>query len=89
MRKLCLLLALFAVGSATADTLLLEGIAANAMSASERPQRGMSKANVETRFGMPTARISAVGTPPISRWEYPAFVVYFEYDHVVHAAVRR
>ena len=29
----------------------------------------------------------AVGNPPISRWEYPGFVVYFEHEHVIHSVV--
>jgi hypothetical protein len=44
---------------------------------------------VESRFGAPTRRAAAVGTPPITRWEYPGFVVYFEYDHVVHSVVEK
>ena len=49
------------------------------------PTRGMSKAQVEAQYGAPSDRIAAVGNPPISRWVYPNFTVYFEYDHVVHA----
>jgi hypothetical protein len=49
------------------------------------PDRGMSKAQVEARYGAPTDRIAAVGNPPISRWVYPTFTVYFEYSHVIHA----
>lgn len=89
LRTFGLAIALTVSTATQADTLLLEGIAQNAVTATERPRRGTSKANVETRFGSPTARNGAVGDPPISSWEYPGFVVYFEYDHVVHAAVRR
>jgi hypothetical protein len=49
------------------------------------PDRGMLKSQVERKFGTPTERVAAVGTPPISSWVYPTFVVYFEYDHVIHA----
>ncbi len=49
------------------------------------PTRGMSKTQVEGNFGAPAERFAAVGQPPITRWVYPTFVVYFEYDHVVHA----
>lgn len=49
------------------------------------PTRGMSKAQVEARYGAPSEKVAAVGNPPISRWVYPDFVVYFEYNHVVHA----
>jgi hypothetical protein len=53
------------------------------------PSRGLSMAQVEQRFGEPTQRIAAVGDPPISRWVYPQFVVYFEHSHVIHAVARR
>jgi hypothetical protein len=49
------------------------------------PPRGMGMAQVEARFGAPAQRYAAVGQPPITRWVYPSFVVYFEYQHVVHA----
>lgn len=48
------------------------------------PDRGQNMAAVEARFGAPASRSAAVGQPPITRWSYPNFTVYFEYDHVVH-----
>jgi len=51
------------------------------------PARGMSMSQVATKFGDPVSKVPAVGTPPISRWEYSSFVVYFERDHVIHAVV--
>lgn len=49
-----------------------------------RPAKGMTMQKVEATFGTPASRVPAVGTPPISRWEYPGFVVFFEHDHVIH-----
>ncbi len=49
------------------------------------PSTGMKKAEVEARFGTPQAQTPPVGQPPISRWTYAEFVVYFEYDHVVRS----
>ena len=89
MRRVLILIAMGLAVSASADTLLLEGISMDAATADLRPRRGMSMESVEARFGSPTSRVGAVGEPPISRWEYPGFIVYFEYQHVVHAAVRR
>ena len=89
MKRILTLIALCMAAGASADTLLLEGISLDSATVNQRPSRGMSMDSVEARFGAPSSRVSAVGEPPISRWEYPAFVVYFEYDHVVHAAVRR
>lgn len=51
------------------------------------PSRGMTMTQVATKFGDPLTKVAAVGTPPISRWEYSGFVVYFERDHVIHAVV--
>lgn len=51
----------------------------------ERPARGLTMDKVEAKFGAPTRRVPAVGEPPITRWEYPGFVVYFERDRVIHA----
>jgi hypothetical protein len=49
-----------------------------------RPARGMSMEKVEATFGTPSSRVPAVGEPPISRWEYPGFTVYFEHHLVIH-----
>jgi hypothetical protein len=29
--------------------------------------------------------VAPVGQPPIERWEYPGFIVYFEYRNVLHS----
>lgn len=76
-----------AFGVSHADTLQMEGI--NAGNDSSRPTRGMTAASVESRFGAPQAKVAPVGDPPISRWEYKDFVVFFEYDRVIHAVVKR
>lgn len=55
----------------------------------ERPRKGISKAQVEKQFGEPADWGDAVGEPPISSWEYPDFIVYFEYDHVLHSVLKR
>ncbi|MBS0396585.1 MAG: hypothetical protein JSR54_18340 [Proteobacteria bacterium] len=65
-----------------------EPAAAPAAAASaEHPDRGMHMSAVEARFGAPAQRYPAVGQPPITRWDYPGFVVYFENDLVLHAVV--
>ena len=51
------------------------------------PARGMTMNQVASKFGAPVTKVPAVGNPPISRWEYPGFVVYFERDHVIHSVV--
>jgi hypothetical protein len=49
----------------------------------------MTADSVETNFGAPNAKEAAIGDPPISRWEYNDFVVFFEYDRVIHAVAKR
>ena len=73
---------------ARTDTLIIDGLEQARATNMERPSRGMSMDKVETTWGAPTSKQNAVGEPPITRWEYAEFVVYFEYRHVIHA-VRR
>jgi hypothetical protein len=47
----------------------------------------MTMDEVAGKFGAPAAKVPAIGTPPISRWEYPGFIVYFEHEHVIHSVV--
>ncbi|CAN5192284.1 hypothetical protein BH24PSE2_BH24PSE2_16240 [soil metagenome] len=82
---LTVIMLLIAAAGARADTLLLDGIEAAEVAGADRPARGMTMDRVESRFGQPISRGSAVGEPPISRWEYPDFIVYFEHRHVIHA----
>ena len=84
----CLAVSLVLAGPAAADTLLIESVQAARATANERPTRGLSMDSVEARWGAPTNRSAAVGKPPITRWEYPSFVVYFEYQHVIDAGPR-
>jgi len=81
-----LCLSLSAVGRA--DTLLLDGIEADAQTADLRPKAGMTMTSVEQTYGNPTQRHAAVGEPPITRWDYPNFSVYFENQLVIHAVAR-
>ena len=52
------------------------------------PVRGMNMANVEHIFGAPLQKYDAVGKPPITRWDYPSYVVYFEYNMVLHTVMK-
>ncbi|MBR9911487.1 MAG: hypothetical protein GYB33_14150 [Gammaproteobacteria bacterium] len=54
----------------------------------ERPTLGMDMSSVERKFGPPLEQLPARGEPPISRWVYDRFVVYFEGDIVIHTVVR-
>lgn len=82
-------IALWALESAFADTLTVDGLNPSEETVSERPARGQSMDGVESTWGAPQAKQSPIGDPPISRWEYPGFIVYFEYQHVIHAVQKQ
>jgi hypothetical protein len=79
--------AALAAGTCLAETIVVGEEVAVRESSVERPSRGMSMSAVEARFGQPANRHSAVGEPPITRWDYPGFAVYFEHQYVIHAVV--
>lgn len=82
-----LLLSVLATGPAWAETL---SVPTGDPSASlERPNRGITMSAVQSRYGEPVTRHAAVGQPPITRWDYAQFAVYFENDHVLHAVIVR
>jgi hypothetical protein len=54
-----------------------------------KPSRGMTQESVEATYGSPQEARAAIGEPPITRWEYADFVVFFEYDKVIHAVTKR
>jgi len=73
---------------AHADTLLVERVAQT--ESALLPARGLSMAQVQARYGAPSARLEPRGGqkaawPVIHRWTYPAFTVYFEKDKVIDA----
>jgi hypothetical protein len=74
-----------AASSAVAETLVVDDQVQLRDSAVERPKRGASMSEVEARFGAPAERHATVGQPPITRWDYSGFSVFFEHDRVIHA----
>src|SRR5690349_21409734 len=77
-RLLMLFLCAAATGVATAETIVVDDQVKVRESAVEKPDRGMSMSTVENRFGEPASRHATVGQPPITRWDYPGFSVFFE-----------
>ena len=79
-------------GSALADTVVVNDQVRVRESQVDRPKRGVTMSDVEKRFGAPVARHPAVGggspqRPPITRWDYNGFSVFFEGDRVIHSVV--
>jgi hypothetical protein len=79
--------ALALAAPAFSETLAVDGQVAVKPSGVETPQRGITMAAVEAKFGAPSNKSSPVGNPPITKWFYPTFVVVFENDKVLHAVV--
>jgi hypothetical protein len=90
LRKI-LIAAALAVGAtcASADVLLIDRVELSVQTVPDRPARGTTMERVEATYGAPSGRRAAVGEPPITRWEYPEFIVYFEHRLVLHAVARR
>jgi hypothetical protein len=51
------------------------------------PNRGDSKNQVLDHFGLADEEHPAVGQPPITRWDYREFSVYFEGNRVINSVV--
>lgn len=86
-KLLALLLGCAIAGGAAAETVMVDGQVQVAPSSIARPGRGTTMHQVQAKFGAPQKRYPAVGKPPITRWDYPAFSVYFEYNRVVDSVV--
>jgi hypothetical protein len=68
-----------------AETLAIDGQVTIKPATVETPKRGSSMEAVEARFGAPSNKSGPVGSPAITKWFYPNFVVVFENDKVLHA----
>jgi hypothetical protein len=78
---------LAAAPTSRADTLLIER--REAAASNPHPARGDVMNKVEARFGPPLHRVGPVGDPPITRWVYESFTVYFEHSHVITTVVNK
>ena len=73
------------------DTLLIERVQEKP---ANLPNRGMSMAQVEARFGPPSERLDPRGGqkrdwPTINRWLYSDFIVYFERSKVINVVMNK
>ena len=85
--KIALALATLWGSLAVAETIVVDDQVQVRPSTIDRPGRGLTMTAVEAKFGAPKTRHDAVGTPPITRWDYSGFSVFFEHDRVIHAVV--
>src|ERR1700679_3618084 len=82
-----LLAAAFAGGVAGAATVAVDNGIAVKESDVATPNRGMTMSQGAAKFGSRVSTLLAVGKPPISCWEYPGFVVYFESNYVIDSVI--
>lgn len=92
MRSLCFLLAasLLSTLPASADVLLLDSLTKQKSATNiQLPQTGDTMRQIEQRYGKPFETKEPVGHPPITRWVYPDFTVYFERRWVIQSVLHR
>ena len=82
---------LMAATAAHADTFDVRSSTARS-SRADMPQRGMTMAQVERAYGAPVDRLPTAGGdaprhPPINRWRYKGYTVYFERSRVLHSVL--
>ncbi len=78
--------------TANADILLIDVISkepANNVAGLLRPKNGQSMDQVTAQFGDPSKVYPTIGEPPITRWNYAKFSVYFEHQLVIHSVVNK
>lgn len=68
------------------DVLLIEKVRERMLR--DLPGNGLTMSQVEERYGSPNEKRPAVGEPPITRWIYDDYSVFFEYDLVIESVVR-
>lgn len=85
MRTLGLILLMVTTLSSQAQTLEIPVGEQGDQQLTQLPQTGESRRSVLERFGLADQEHAPVGQPPITRWDYREFSVYFEYDHVVNS----
>ena len=75
------------VVTAQADVLLIEEV--RQAESMQLPVNGMNKDDVRAKFGAPAQTRAPVGDPPISRWDYEHWSVYFEHDLVLSTVLKK
>jgi hypothetical protein len=87
LRALTVLLGGGIASAALAETVVVDNQVQVRESTMDRPKRGITMTQVEKHFGAPTTRHPTVGKPPITRWDYVGYSVFFEHDRVIHTVV--
>lgn len=84
---LTLILASGLAAPALAEVLIMPNGHPEAAQLPVQPHRGMTMQQVLKQFGQPIRRLPPVDHPPVTRWVYPKFTVYFVEHYVIHTVV--
>ena len=76
---------LLAPGALFADVLILDEV--RQVEKMDLPENGQTMASIESKYGAPESRQPAVGDPPITRWDYKEYSVYFEHEVVLFSVL--
>ena len=68
-----------------AQVIKTPGSSAQVVVNSSMPERGLTKSQVESKFGAPSSRRGPVGDPAIYTWVYSDYSVVFEDNYVIHS----
>ena len=85
--RFCIVSSFICLTAVQADVLKMPGEATQIISDNNSPVRGMTKNQVESKFGAPRSIIGPVGEPAIYRWDYARYSVFFENNYVLHSVV--
>lgn len=80
-------LLMLATGLVRADVLIIEEV--RQVERMNLPRNGQTMQAIEAHYGAPDRRHAAVGEPPITRWDYADYSVYFENDRVLFSVLHR
>jgi len=89
LQVLAILCGIAVTGAAVAETVVVDDQVMVKQSSVATPKRGLTMSQVEAKFGAPVekhAAVSSPGTshqPPITRWDYAGFAVFFEHERVI------
>ena len=76
-------------GISQAETILLPVASqGNYLGEITKPVKGQKQQQISHQFGTPIHTSGPAGTPPITRWDYRDFSVYFEGDVVIHSVLK-
>lgn len=87
MKRLLLIATLFIAPMSYAEDIAIP-IGAQGISGLSLPKKGLTMDEVESIHGSAKIQHEATGKPPITRWEYDNYVVYFEGNRVIHSVLR-